>query len=182
MPPSLNLIYRDGVSTPAWKERRGILPTLLSPFLPDVTPLVDLTAAVVFDLPDLFIGRMYSTVRAVLPDMRQNIRAMSQTLPVGSMLMGVDQRSEVRHLAAQEMPILTEWGCFDRITPGNTAQEFATIARSRSCGCPVATAGCWPGRRGRRTSSRISSRGKPSWRRWTTAGVSSPRASTRCAP
>ena len=92
--------------------------------------MVDMAAAVVFDLPDLFIGRMYSTVRAVLPDMRQNIRTMSQTLPVGSMLMGVDQRSEVRHLAAQEMPILTEWGCFDRITPGSTALEFATIARS----------------------------------------------------
>ena len=44
-------------------------------------------AAVVFDLPDLAIGRMYSTVRAVLPDMRQNIRTMAQTLPVGSMLM-----------------------------------------------------------------------------------------------
>jgi len=85
---------------------------------------------VILDLPDLAIGRMYSTVRAVLPDMRQNIRTMSQTLPVGSMLMTVDQRSEVRHLAAQEMPILNEWGCFDRITPGHTALEFAAIARS----------------------------------------------------
>jgi hypothetical protein len=46
------------------------------------------------------------------------------------MLMEVDQRSEVRHLAAQQMPILNEWGCFDRITPGSTALEFATIARS----------------------------------------------------
>jgi hypothetical protein len=46
------------------------------------------------------------------------------------MLMGVDQRSQVRHLAAQQMPILNEWGCFDRITPGRTALEFASIARS----------------------------------------------------
>src|SRR5277367_2272850 len=127
---TLGVIYRDGVSTPAWKERRGVLPTLLSPFLPDVAPMVDMIAAVVFDLPDLFIGRMYSTVRAVLPDMRQNIRTMAQTMPVGSMLMGVDQRSEVRHLVAQQIPILNEWGCFDRITPGSTALEFATIARS----------------------------------------------------
>jgi hypothetical protein len=124
------VIYRDGVATPAWKERRGALPTVLSLFLPDVAPMVDMVAAVVIDLPDLFLGSMYSTVRAVLPDMRQNIRTMSQTLPVGSMLMGVDQRSEVRHLAAQEMPILAEWGCFDRITPGSTALEFAAIARS----------------------------------------------------
>ena len=127
---TLGVIYRDGVSTPAWKERTGIIPTLLSPFLPDVAPMVDMIAAVVFDLPDLAIGRMYSTVRAVLPDMRQNIRTVSQTLPVGSMLMGVDQRSEVRHLVAQQIPILNEWGCFDRITPGHTALEFAAIARS----------------------------------------------------
>jgi len=127
---TLGIIYRDGVSTPAWKERRGIIPTVLSPVLPDVAPMVDMLAAVVFDLPDLAIGRMYSTVRAVLPDMRHNIRTVAQTLPVGSMLMGVDQRSEVRHLAAQEIPILNEWGCFDRITPGHTALEFAAIARA----------------------------------------------------
>jgi pimeloyl-ACP methyl ester carboxylesterase len=127
---TLGVIYRDGVSTPSWKERHGVLPKVLSPLLPDVAPMVDMIAAVVFDLPDLFIGRMYSTVRAVLPDMRQNIRTMTQTMPVGSMLMSVDQRSEVRHLVAQQIPILNEWGCFDRITPGGTALEFATIARS----------------------------------------------------
>jgi hypothetical protein len=87
-------------------------------------------AAMVFDLPDLAIGRMYSTVRAVLPDMRQNIRAVAQTLPIGSMLMGVDQRSQVRHLVAQQIPILNEWGCFDRIIPGHTALEFAAVSRA----------------------------------------------------
>ncbi len=127
---TIGVIYRDGVSTPAWKERSGIIPAVLSPILPDVAPMVDMIAAVIFDLPDLAIGRMYSTVRAVLPDMRQNIRTVAQTLPVGSMLMAVDQRSEVRHLVAQEIPILNEWGCFDRITPGRTAVEFASIARS----------------------------------------------------
>ena len=127
---TLGIIYRDGVSTPGWKDRTGILPRLLSPLLPDVAPMIDMVAAVVMDLPDLAIGRMYSTVRAVLPDVRHNIRTVSQTLPVGSMLMTVDQRSQVRHLAAQEMPILNEWGCFDRITPGHTGLEFAAIARS----------------------------------------------------
>jgi pimeloyl-ACP methyl ester carboxylesterase len=127
---TLGLIYRDGVSTPAWKDRSGLIPTLLSPILPDVAPMVDMISAVVFDLPDLAIGRLYSTVRAVLPDMRQNIRSMTQTMPVGSMLMSLDQRSQVRTLAAQEIPILNEWGCFDRITPGHTALEFAAIARS----------------------------------------------------
>jgi pimeloyl-ACP methyl ester carboxylesterase len=127
---TLGVVYRDGVSTPAWKERKGIIPTVLSPVLPDIAPMVDMLAAVVFDLPDLAIGRMYSTVRAVLPDMRQNIRAMAQTLPIGSMLMAVDQRSQVRHLVAQQIPILNEWGCFDRIIPGHTAFEFASVARA----------------------------------------------------
>jgi pimeloyl-ACP methyl ester carboxylesterase len=127
---TLGVIYRDGVSTPAWKDRTGIIPTVLSPVLPDVAPMVDMIAAVVFDLPDLLIGRMYSTVRAVLPDVRQNIRTVAQTMPVGSMLMSLDQRSQVRALVAQQIPILNEWGCFDRITPGHTALEFAAIARA----------------------------------------------------
>jgi pimeloyl-ACP methyl ester carboxylesterase len=127
---TLGVIYRDGVSTPAWKDRGGLIPTVLSPILPDVAPMVDMIAAVVFDLPDLFIGRMYSTVRAVLPDVRQNIRTVAQTMPVGSMLMSLDQRSQVRALVAQQIPILNEWGCFDRITPGHTALEFAAIARA----------------------------------------------------
>ncbi len=139
---TLGVIYRDGVSTPAWKDRTGVIPTVLSPLLPDVAPMVDMIAAVIFDLPDLFIGRMYSTVRAVLPDMRQNIRTVAQTMPVGSMLMSLDQRSQVRALVAQQIPILNEWGCFDRITPGHTALEFAAIARPRSSGCQAATAGC----------------------------------------
>jgi pimeloyl-ACP methyl ester carboxylesterase len=53
---TLGVIYRDGVSTPAWKLRHGIVSTLLSPFAPTIAPLVDLGAAVIGDLPDLFIG------------------------------------------------------------------------------------------------------------------------------
>jgi pimeloyl-ACP methyl ester carboxylesterase len=127
---TLGVIYRDGVSTPAWKERTGIIPTLLSPILPDVAPMVDIMAAAVFDLPDLLIGRMYSTMRALWPDVRQNIRSVAETLPVGSMLMTLDQRSQVRALVAHQIPLLNEWGCFDRITPGKAALEFAAIARA----------------------------------------------------
>jgi hypothetical protein len=92
--------------------------------------MVDMILAVIFDLPDLFIGRMFSTVRSVLPDVSRNIRSVSQTMPIGSLLMAVDQRTEVRALVAQQMPILNEWGCFDRITPGSAATEFAAIARA----------------------------------------------------
>ena len=127
---TLGLIYRDGVSTPAWKQRHGVVSTVVSPFAPGVAPLVDLVGAVVGDLPDLFIGRMFSTVRSVLPDVRRNVRSAGQTLPIGSLLMSIDQRSEVRDLVAQQIPIVNEWGCFDRITPGSAAAEFAATARA----------------------------------------------------
>ena len=179
---TLGIIYRDGVSTPAWKERNGLLPPLLSPILPDVAPMVDMVAAVIFDLPDLSIGRIYSTVRAVLPDMRHNIRTMTQTMPVGSMLMSVDQRSEVRHLAAQEIPILNEWGCFDRITPGHTALEFAVHRALARGWVPGGHSWMLARPRARRTSSRTSRRARSfmaqvedRWRQLT------PR-DTRCAP
>jgi pimeloyl-ACP methyl ester carboxylesterase len=127
---ALGVIYRDGISTPAWKARDGVIATVFSPLAPNVAPVVDLVTAVVSDMPDLLIGRMFSTVRSVLPDMRRNVRSVGQTLPVGSLLMSIDQRSEVRTLVAQQMPILTEWGCFDRVTPSAAATEFADVARS----------------------------------------------------
>jgi pimeloyl-ACP methyl ester carboxylesterase len=127
---TLGVIYRDGVSTPAWRMRHGLLPTLVGPIAPSAAPLVDLVAAVVGDLPDLLIGRMFSTVRSVLPDIGRNIGSAGQTLPIGRLLMSLDQRSEVRALVAEHMPILTEWGCFDRITPGSAAAEFAGLAHA----------------------------------------------------
>jgi pimeloyl-ACP methyl ester carboxylesterase len=127
---ALGVIYRDGVSTPGWKFRHGIVSRALSPFAPNVAPLVDLVAAVAGDWPDLFIGRMFSTVRSVLPDVRRNIHSVGQTLPIGSLLMAIDQRTEVRALVSQQIPILNEWGCFDRITPCPTATEFADVARA----------------------------------------------------
>ena len=92
---TLGLIYRDGVATPAWRDRSGVIPTLLTPFLPDV---------------------------------RHNLRTMGRTAAVGSMLLTVDLRSEVRSLAALGLPMLAEWGCFDRLATGATAAEFASCA------------------------------------------------------
>ena len=140
-------------------------------------------AAVVFDLPDLFIGRMYSTVRAVLPDMRQNIRTMAQTHAGG-------QHADVGRPAQRGAPPggpadphPQRMGLLRPHHAGHTALEFATIARvARCCGCPAATAGCWPGPRARRTSSPTSSRAASSSRGWRAAGASSRHASTRCAP
>lgn len=126
----LGLVYRDGVATPAWKARNGGLALLVGLGAPEVAPLADLVGAVALDVPDLLVGRLASTARAVLPDVRHNLRTMSRTLPVGSMLMTVDLRREVEEVAARGLPILAEWGCFDRVAGGATAAEFARHART----------------------------------------------------
>jgi hypothetical protein len=87
-------------------------------------------AAVVLDTPDLMIGRLYTTMRSMLPDVRRNVATMGRTMPVGSMLMTVDLRAEVRDLVAQNLPLLPVWGCFDRVANGATAVEFSDIART----------------------------------------------------
>lgn len=125
----LGLVYRDGVATPAWKQRHGLIPAVVGALGSDAAPFVDMLAAAVLDTPDLLIGRMTSTVRSVLPDIRHNLRTMGRALPVGSMLMTVDLRPEVRSLAALGMPMLELWGCFDRVATEAAALEFARCAR-----------------------------------------------------
>lgn len=126
----LGIVYRDGVATPAWKRRRGVVPAVLGALGSDAAPFADMLLAAVLDTPDLLIGRMTSTMRSVLPDIGRNLRTVGRTLPVGSMLMTVDLRPEVRALAAQGMPFLAEWGCFDRVVPEPTARELARCART----------------------------------------------------
>ena len=124
----LGIIYRDGAATPGWKQRRGLLVSLLAPVLPDMAGVADLLVAAVLDTPDLFIGRrLASTLRGLWPDARRNLRSMGRTLPVGSMLMAMDLRPEVERIVAAGIPILPEWGCFDRIVSPDTAREFADL-------------------------------------------------------
>lgn len=123
----LGIIYRDGVATPAWKERHGVLATVLSPALPDVAPLADLVAAALLDTPDLLLGRFYANVRALIPDVRRNFRTVARTLPVASMLMNTDLRTEVETLVTSRLPLLVEWGCFDRVANGATADEVEAM-------------------------------------------------------
>lgn len=122
---TLGVIYRDGVATPGWKDRRGVVPSTLARVAPDLAPLADLAAAVLLDLPDLMVGRLYATVRSVLPDVRRNLRTVGHTLPIGSMLMATDLRRAARAVADGGIPILSEWGCFDRVTTAAAAAEFA---------------------------------------------------------
>ena len=124
----LGIIYRDGIATPSWHQRHGMIPTVFETVAPDVGPLADLALALLLDIPDLFVGRMLSTLRSVLPDVRRNIKTLAWTAPVGSMLMEVDLTKEVVALRDSGIPVLAEWGCFDRISNPETAAEFSDIA------------------------------------------------------
>lgn len=121
----LGIIYRDGVATPAWKHRRGIPVRLLRTVLSDLADPIDMVGAILLDTPDILAGRLLATVRSVLPDVRVNLQNLGHTLPLGNMLMGIDLSDEVAALAAGRMPILPEWGCFDRVVLPETAEEFA---------------------------------------------------------
>jgi pimeloyl-ACP methyl ester carboxylesterase len=125
---TLGIIYRDGISTPSWKRRAGLVPTLLHGIAPDVAPIADMAAAIVLDLPDLLAGRLLRTMRSVIPDVRRNVRTIAHSVPVGSMLMTIDQREQVAKLADRHVPLLAEWGCFDRLTDAENAAEFARCA------------------------------------------------------
>jgi pimeloyl-ACP methyl ester carboxylesterase len=126
---TLGIVYRDGAATPEWKNRHGVLVSLMSPVLPDIAGVADLLMAVLLDTPDLFIGRRLATLRGLWPDASRNLRSMGRTLPVGSMLMGIDLRDEVRHVVAEGVPVLPIWGCFDRIVNAATAREFGDLIR-----------------------------------------------------
>jgi pimeloyl-ACP methyl ester carboxylesterase len=125
---TLGIVYRDGAATPEWKHRHGMLVSLLSPVVPDVAGVADLMLAVLLDTPGFLIGRrLPSTLRGLWPDASRNLRTMGRSLPVGSMIMTIDLRDEVRHVVDEAVPILPVWGCFDRIVNAATAQEFSDL-------------------------------------------------------
>jgi pimeloyl-ACP methyl ester carboxylesterase len=128
----LGIVYRDGAATPEWKNRRGAIVALLAPLLPGAANLIDLTLSVVIDSPDLLIGRrLSSTMKGLWPDAQQNLRAFYKIMPVGSMLMSLDMREEVSRLRGNEIPILAEWGCFDRVVTARTADEFCNLTGTK---------------------------------------------------
>ena len=123
----LGIIYRDGAATPAWHDRHGLIPLAMSSVAPDLGPMADLVASVMLDIPDLLMGRMLSTLRSVLPDLRRNLKTLARTAPVASMLMEVDQTPQVVDVRRQGIPLFVLWGCFDRITTAATAEQFSSI-------------------------------------------------------
>jgi pimeloyl-ACP methyl ester carboxylesterase len=124
----IGVIYRDGVATPAWQQRSGIVARLLAGTLPDIAPVADMVAAVALDLPDLLAGHALATIRAMIPDLRHNVRTFARSAPVASMLMSLDLSEDVRLARKEGVPFLAEWGCFDRLIPPSTGAEFAEVA------------------------------------------------------
>ena len=109
----LGLVYRDGAGTPSWRRRRNVL---------------GLLGAAVADLPDFAFGRPRSTLAALLPDARRNLRRIGDVLPVAEVLFTTDLRADVEALAADGVPMLAVWGRLDRLSPARTAREFAAHA------------------------------------------------------
>jgi hypothetical protein len=71
-------------------------------------------------------------MRGLWPDTQRNFRSFGGIMPVGSMLMSLDMREEVGRLAANGIPVLAEWGCFDRVVTARCAEEFRGLT-----GAPV---------------------------------------------
>jgi pimeloyl-ACP methyl ester carboxylesterase len=125
----LGIVYRAGVATPAWRDRRGLIVGLVSAVAPELAALVDLGVAVALDFPDLLIGRHPgSTMRMTFPDATRNLRVTGRLVPIAAMLFRIDQRDQVARVAQAGIPVLPEWGCFDRIVTPPTAAEFAGIS------------------------------------------------------
>ncbi len=125
----LGVVYRDGVSTPSWKQRRGPFTVLLRPLFPDLGQGLDILGALVLDVTgDLARTQLRSFLSTAAPDLRQNARALRGTAPMGAMLLACDFTNTVRALAEDgDVPVLPVWGRLDWAIPARTAAEFAEI-------------------------------------------------------
>jgi pimeloyl-ACP methyl ester carboxylesterase len=125
---TLGVIYRDGVSTSSWKQRKGIFTRLLGPIVPDLGTALDFLSAFATDLPDLALSRLTSMAATAAPDIRLNARAFAHTLPVAAMLMACDFTAAAEAVGASgDIPVLPMWGRFDRLVPAATGREFAEL-------------------------------------------------------
>lgn len=124
---TLGLIYRDGVATASWTQRRGLLKWLINPVSPDIADAIDIGFSAFLDFPDWFYSRLSSMLTTLTPDVRQNARNLLDTAPVASMLLYTDLKPLVERLGASDLPILPMWGRLDRLVPPWAADEFAEI-------------------------------------------------------
>ena len=101
---------------------------MLGPIVPDLGTALDFLTAFATDIPDLAWSRLTSMAATAAPDLRLNMRAFANTLPVGAMLIACDFTAVAEAVgAAGEIPILPMWGRFDRLVPPATGREFAEL-------------------------------------------------------
>ncbi|MBA3653596.1 MAG: alpha/beta hydrolase [Actinobacteria bacterium] len=125
----LGVVYRDGVSTPSWKDRRGPFTMLFRPFFPDLGQGLDIISSLVVDVTgDLARTQLRSFLSTASPDLRLNARALRGTAPMGAMLLACDFTNAVRVVADRgDIPVLPVWGRLDWGIPARTAAEFSAI-------------------------------------------------------
>ncbi len=129
---TLGVLYRDGIATPAWKHRKGVIATLGSPILSEMADLADIAAAAVLDLPDLLVGNIGRTARSLLPDTGRNMLMLREAFEVASMLYATDLSEEVMALGCRpDLPMLPIWGCFDRVSTARTAKQFESLSNRK---------------------------------------------------
>src|SRR5205823_5298766 len=125
---TLGVIYRDGVATSSWKQRRGLFTLLLRPIVPDLGTALDFLAAFATDLPDLALSRITSMAATAAPDIRLNARSFRNTLPVAAMPLSCDYAAMAAAVGdAGDIPILPMHGRFDRLVPPATGREFGEL-------------------------------------------------------
>ncbi len=123
---TLGVVYRDGIATSSWKERRGLLARALAPVSPDLGMALDVVASALVDVPDLAWSRLTSMISTAAPDIGANARRLRNTLPVAAMLFMTDITDLAVELGRRaSVPLLPMWGRFDRLVPTRTAHEFA---------------------------------------------------------
>jgi pimeloyl-ACP methyl ester carboxylesterase len=125
---TLGLILRDAVATPAWKAPRGPMTALLGAISPDLAQAAALWSSVAVEVPDLLVGRPSAMARSMLPDLGLSLWSTPHTMPVARLLADVDLTTELRELHRSGVPILTEWGCFDRVVGPAAAADLARAA------------------------------------------------------
>ena len=98
---TLGVVYRDGVATASWKQRRGLFTHLLGPIVPDLGTALDFLTAFATDMPDLALSRITSMAATAAPDIRLNVRDFANTLPVGAMLISCDYTAMAAAVGAE---------------------------------------------------------------------------------
>ena len=154
---TLGVIYRDGVSTPAWKDRSGILPTLLSP---------DPARRRAHGRHDRR-GRLRPARPRHRPHVLDGARRAARHAPEHPHGGADDAGRQHADVASTSAARCATW--WPSRSPSSTSGAASTASRPATrrsssppsparpcCGCPGATAGCWPGPRARPTSSPIS--------------------------